>query len=127
MFPLPNTMSEADQKDERYVPGQSCPYCFKTPAEQMAFNIAQRHEAIRRATTPLPGTQPRENYKSINVPRDCDGATMLDALCRVVKQAPRTYWESECARGLVVDVDRKPVAATQIVRAGERYRICFQT
>ena len=50
---------------------------------------------------------------------------MLDALCRVVKQAPREYWESECARGLVVDLERKPVAATQIVRAGERYRHLF--
>jgi RluA family pseudouridine synthase len=91
----------------------------------MALTIAQRHEAIRRVTTPLPGSEPRENYKSINIPKDCDGATMLDALCRVVKQAPRKYWEDECARGLVVDRERKPIAATQIVRAGERYRHLF--
>ena len=77
-FRCQTPLSEADQKDERYVPGQSCAYCFKTPAEQMALNIAQRHEAIRRATTPLPGSEPRENYKSINVPKDCDGATMID-------------------------------------------------
>ncbi len=124
-FRCQTPLSEADQKDKRYVPGQSCAYCFKTPAEQMVLNIALRHEAIRRATNPLPGSQPRENYKSINVPKDCDGATMLKALCRVVKQAPRAYWETECARGLVVDLDRKPVAAQQIVRAGERYRHLF--
>jgi UPF0176 protein len=124
-FRCQTPLTEADQKDKRYVPGQSCAYCFKTPAEQMALNIAQRHEAIRRATTPLPGSVPRENYKSINVPKDCDGATMIDALCRVVKQAPRAYWETECARGLVVGLDRKPVAVTQIVRAGERYRHLF--
>jgi UPF0176 protein len=124
-FRCQTPLSEADQNDKRYVPGQSCAYCFKTPAEQMALNIAQRHEAIRRATTPLPGSQPRENYKSINVPKDCDAATLLEALCRVVKQAPRAYWETECARGLVVDLDRQPVATTQIVRAGERYRHLF--
>jgi UPF0176 protein len=124
-FRCQTPLSEADQKDKRYVPGQSCPYCFKTPTEQMALTIAQRHEAIRCVTNPLPGSQPRENYKSINVPKDCDGATVLDALCRVVKQVPQAYWESECARGLVVDVDRKPAAATQIVRSGERYRHLF--
>jgi len=124
-FRCQTPLSEAEQGDDRYVPGQSCPYCFKTPAEQMAQTITQRHEAIRRAVTPLPGSAPRENYKSINVPKDCDGATMLAALGRVVKHMPASYWEDECARGLVVDLERQPVAATQIVRAGERYRHLF--
>ena len=124
-FRCQTPLSEADQQHERYVPGQSCSYCFKTPTEQMALNIAQRHEAIRRVTMPLPGSEPRENYKSINVPKDCDGATMLEALCRVVKQVPSAYWENECARGLVVNLEREPIAATQIVRAGERYRHLF--
>jgi UPF0176 protein len=124
-FHCQTPLTEAEQHDERNVPGRSCPYCFKTPAEQTALTIARRHEAVQRAITPLPGSQPRENYKSINVPQDCDGATMLDALCRVVKQAPRAYWENECVRGLVVNLEREPVAATQIVRAGERYRHLF--
>jgi UPF0176 protein len=124
-FRCQTPLSEADQNDKRYVPGQSCPFCFKTPAEQMALTLAQRHETIHRVTNPLPGSVPRENYKSINVPKDCDGVTMLDALCRVVKQVPREYWENECARGLVVNLQREPIAATQIVRAGERYRHLF--
>src|ERR1017187_3638922 len=45
----------------------------------MALNIAQRHEAIRRAVTPLPGREPQNNYKSINVPENCDGTTLLEA------------------------------------------------
>ena len=91
----------------------------------MTTDIAERHEAIRRVTTPLPGSEPRENYKPINVPQDCDGATMLEALCRMVKQLSQAYWEEECARGLVVNLEHEPVAATQIVRAGERYRHLF--
>jgi len=91
----------------------------------MAADIAERHEAIRRVTTPLPGSHPRENYKPINVPQDCDGATMLAALGRMVKQLPQSYWEDECSRGLVVNLEREPIAATQIVRAGERYRHLF--
>ena len=125
-FRCQTPLSEADQQDERYVPGQSCAYCFKTPAERMALNIAQRHEAMRRAFTPLPGRVPRDHYKSINVPEDCDGKTLLAALGRVVKNVSRAHWESECARGLVANLEHEPMAATRIVRAGERYRHIFR-
>lgn len=124
-FRCQTPLSEADQQDERYVPGQSCPFCFKTPAEQRAFNLARRHEAVRRAITPLPGSLPRDNYKSINVPEDCDGKTLLEALCRVVKNVSSVQWEVECARGLLQNQEQQAVAATQVVRAGERYRHIF--
>ncbi|MEI9864330.1 MAG: pseudouridine synthase [Limisphaerales bacterium] len=114
-------LTEADQNDARYISGQSCPYCFKTPAEQMALNIAQRHESIHRAITPLPGSQPHDNFKPINVPVDCNGKTLLHTLCRIVTHVPASYWEAECARGLLVNSKREAMVATQIVHAGERY------
>jgi RluA family pseudouridine synthase len=88
-------------------------------------NFTERHEAICRAFTPLPGSQPRDNYKPVNISEECDGQTMLDALCCVVKHLPVAYWETECARGLILNQKHEPVAATQIVRAGERYRHIF--
>jgi len=124
-FKCQTPLTEADQKDARYVPGHSCPYCFKTPAEQTAASIARRHEAIRRVFTPLPGSQPRDNYKSINVPEDCDGRTLLETLCRVVKNVSSEEWMTEIARGLVMDPNQEPATATQIVRAGQRYRRIF--
>jgi RluA family pseudouridine synthase len=87
----------------------------------MALNIAQRHEAIHRAITPQPGSQPRDNFKPVNVPEDCDGKTLLQTLCRIVAHVPTSYWEAECARGLLVNLQREKISATQIVRAGERY------
>src|SRR5450755_3946240 len=92
-FRCQTPLSEADQKDARHVSGQSCPYCFKTPAEQMALTIAQRHAAIARAITPLPGSQPHDNFKPVNVPEDCDGKTLLQTLCRIVAHVPASYWE----------------------------------
>jgi RluA family pseudouridine synthase len=87
----------------------------------MALDIAQRHAAIARAVTPLPGSQPRDNFKPVNVPEDCDGKTLLQTLCRIVAHVPASYWEEECARGLLVNLKREKISATQIVRAGERY------
>ncbi|HVU08794.1 MAG TPA: sulfurtransferase [Verrucomicrobiae bacterium] len=120
-FKCQTPLSETDQKDSRYVPGQSCPFCFKTPAEQMAANIVRRHAEIARVTSPLPGSAPYDNFKPINVPADCDNRALLTALCRVVKNVSAAEWEKEFARGLVLNTKHEPVTATQIVRAGEQF------
>ena len=118
-------LTKAEQEDVRYVPGKSCPHCFKTPEQQMALTLAARHEAIRRATDPLPGSEPYDNYRPINVPAQCDGATLAEALASVVRHIPADEWAAECARGLVVDANLEPAPATRIVRAGERFRHKF--
>lgn len=120
-FRCQTPLTEADQKDPRYVSGQSCPFCFKTPAEQMAATIARRHEALARAISPLPGSVPYDNFKPVNVPEDCDDQTLLETLCRVVKSVSAAEWETECARGLVLNSRHEPVTPDKNVRAGERY------
>ncbi len=124
-FRCQTPLSEADQKDSRYVSGQSCPFCFQTPAEQMAESISQRHAAIQRAITPLPGSVPYDNFKPVNVPADSDEKTLIEVLCRIVAHVGVEYWRKEFAAGLIVDMDGAPVAAEKIVRAGERYRHKF--
>ena len=124
-FRCQTPLSADDQKDPRHVPGQSCPFCFQTPAEQMAATIAQRQAAIARVISPLPGSVPRDNFKPVNVPADCDGKTLLETLCRIVPHISASHWADECARGLVVDQNNAAVAAGAIVRAGERYRHKF--
>ena len=114
-------LSEADQRHEHYEPGQSCPYCFKSPAEHMAASIARRHEQISRLIVPLPGSQPHDHFKPVNVPAQCDGQRLLDALCRVVSHIPADIWEEHCSQGLVLNAERQPALASQVVRAGERY------
>jgi len=119
-------LNAEEQADPRYVAGKSCPHCFKTPEEQMAATIAARHEAIQRAVNPLPGRTPYENILPVNVPEDCDGRTLIDTLCRVVKHVPREEWELEFARGLILDQHRAPlVDMNKTVRAGERYLHLF--
>jgi UPF0176 protein len=114
-------LSKEEQDDPRYVPGESCPHCFKTGAQRMAETIARRHQAILKATTPLPGSTPYDNYRPVTVPADVDGQIVLDALCRVVRHMSADEWRRECERGLVVDRRREAVSANQLVRAGERY------
>ena len=120
-FSCQTPLSKEEQEDSRFVLGKSCPYCFKTAEEQMKANIAERQKAIRRSVTPLPGSVPYDNFRPVTVPLECDGKTLLDALCAVVKHIPREEWAEECAKGLIVDNSRKPALGSRIVRAGEFY------
>lgn len=114
-------LTAEEQADPRYTAGKSCPHCFKTPEQRIAETISARHEAIRRVTTPLPGSVPYENFLPVNVPQECDGQPLIDALCRVVRHMPREEWEREFAFGLVLNTRHETIASSQTVRAGERY------
>src|SRR5207248_1832292 len=114
-------LTAQEQQDERYVAGKSCPYCFKTSLEQMALNIAKRQEAIRRATTPLPGSVAYDNFRPVTVPKECDGFTLIEFLCATLRHVPRAEWERLVESGLLLGPDRQPATRDQAVSAGERY------
>lgn len=114
-------LSTADQQDPRYVPGQSCPSCFKTEAEQMALTIVRRELAIAKASTPLPGSEPYDNFRPFNICARYDGQTLLDTLCGVFPHLAPEHWQQRFAQRLLLDSNRKPVTAEHRVRAGERY------
>ena len=120
-FNCQTPLTKEETKDARYVPGKSCPYCFKTPEEQLKLTLARRHEAIARLTRPLPGSVPYDNFRPIIVPECCDGQTVLDAFCQVVRHVSREEWAAECERGLILNNSREAVAASHHVRAGEFY------
>lgn len=110
-----------EQRDERFVKGVSCPYCYKTTEQHQADVIAQRHAAIRAVTTPLPGSQPYDNHRPVNVPAEAEGKTLVDFLSHIFAHTPAAEWQTLCNRGRFLNADEQPVGADQVVRAGERY------
>jgi RluA family pseudouridine synthase len=124
-FGCQTPLSATDQQHAHYVPGECCPYCFKTPAEHMAGNIARRHEQISRLTAPLPGSQPYDHYKPVTVPAKCDGQRLSDTLCELFSHVPAETWRQRFAHGRVLNGAGQPVLASQVVRAGERYQNKF--
>ncbi len=124
-FKCRTPLNGEDQAHPHFEVGKSCPYCFKTPAEHMAVMIARRHEQLTRIIVPLPGSAARDHLRPISMPAECDGMTLLDALCRIVKHVPAQEWAARCAAGFMLDGDGRPAAATTIVRGGERYQHKF--
>lgn len=110
-----------DLLDPRFQKAISCPYCYATDDEQQARTLAKRHEQLRRATNPLPGCAPYDNQRPLIVPATCEGFTLLDFLSTILKHVPREEWAALIAAGRMLNRQEQPVAADQIVRAGERY------
>lgn len=121
-FNCQSPLTRDEQQHEHYVEGRSCPYCFKTEAELMTECIARRHEQIRQLEVSLPGSQPQDQFKPVNVPAECDGKTLLEALCRVAAFLPADGWQQRCDEGRVLDDAGRTALASRTVRAGERFR-----
>jgi len=120
-FKCLSPLSEADQRDERYVPDKSCPYCFQTRAEQMAARIEMRESAVRQAATPLPGSKAYDNFRPLTIPLDQDGQTILAALGAIFSHSEPEKWGQIFQNKHLLGRDKNPVDPEQIVRSGERY------
>lgn len=87
----------------------------------MVATIARRHEQLERIITPLPGSEPRDHFRPLNIPVGCDGQRLLDALCHVVRHMSAAEWQARCVQGFVLDASRNPIDCNRIVRTGEQY------
>jgi RluA family pseudouridine synthase len=114
-------LTVADQQDPRYVPEQSCPYCYLTDAQQMAQTLAKRESAIRRVTAPLPGSVPYDNDRPLKISAKQDGRQLLHALGEIFPHLTPEFWQDRFDRRLMLHANGQSVDAEQCVRAGEVY------
>lgn len=114
-------LTVADREDSRYVPSRSCPYCFVTESEQLIRTLAARDAAIQRATTPLPGSTPYDNYRPLKISAKQHGLPFLRALGEIFTHLAPEYWLERFAENLILDHKRRAVTADTRVQSGEVY------
>ena len=119
-FKCLSPLTAGEQQDPRYVPGRSCPWCYRSEAEQAGQMLRDRNQAIHDAVHPLPGSVPADIFRPLRVPRECEGLSVLDTFCRLVGHLPASYWEGECGAGNLLDSRHQVLGATHTVHAGER-------
>ncbi len=112
-------LSIEDQQLETYVPTVSCRYCFKNDAEKMEAAIADRNTAIKQVIDPLPGSQPYDNIRPMNIAAKFEGHTTIHFLTGMHPHLGDAYWLDECRGGRIV-YKETPLAETDRVRAGWR-------
>jgi UPF0176 protein len=119
-FACQTPLTAEEQGDTRHVPNVSCPHCYKSDADQMAERIAARHEALKRVTSPLPGSIPYENRRPLRIPGEHDGKAILEVLHSLFSHSDFA-WEELMANGGVLDPRGRPASPDQVVRAGEEW------
>jgi len=119
-FACQSPLTAEDQEDPRFVPQVSCPYCYKSTEEQEAEVLAQRHEAIRRITTPLPGSVPYDNIRPLNIPEKAHDKTLLEFLCEIFPHISAEEWATRCELGRFTNEMGTALAADYRLTAGER-------
>ncbi len=113
-------LTEDEQADTRYVPGRSCPHCYRDPGELSRAACAARETDFLRVADPLPGSVPYENLRPVSVPAAHDRSTLLDFLCGIFSHISRDEWLAVIHDGSMVDVAGNALAEDAIVRAGQR-------
>lgn len=118
-FACQAVLTREEATSPKFVEGVSCPRCWRSPDESMAELIARRHDAIRAATTPLPGSVPYDNVRPISVPLRLDGYGVLDFFDAMHTHLSRDEWREACMNGHVV-CRGEVVRPGRMVRAGDR-------
>ena len=113
-----------EQASATYVPGQSCPHCYRDPAESLATTLAARNARLRAFTRPLPGSVPYTNRRPIHIPATADGQRLIDHLVQTYAFVDPTAWQARFRQGLLRRDDH-PVEEQQRVAAGECYEHLF--
>lgn len=108
-----------DQQSEKYDPPNHCPHCYQEPEARQRELLEERENLLAKLTTPLPGSQPYDNIRPMNVPLKMDGRTAVEFLCEMHPHLTSVFWNEECTEGRVQYKDQ-PLSANDIVQASWR-------
>jgi len=119
-FACQSPLTREDQQSERFVPGESCPHCYREEAVRGREAAARRQQKLNGHFQVLPGSVAYDNERPINVPQRLEGVTLAEFLTAMHPHIGRGEWEAKCAAGRIA-YQGIPARAARIVKAGERY------
>jgi RluA family pseudouridine synthase len=108
-----------DQKSPLYKPPNGCPSCYSSPDQERSERMTDLNQQLTLATTPLPGSQPYDNVRPMNVPLRFDHQPVIDFLLGMHTQLGREFWQKSCDEGRV-RYKQRPLSADESVRSGWR-------
>lgn len=85
-----------------------------------AAAITAMEDALRRVSTPLPGSRMRENRRPINITAMHDRWRLLDVLVDRFPHISAAEWAARCDAGRMVDRDGRVCGRDLVVRAGNQ-------
>ena len=126
-FACQAVLTEADTRDPRYVRGESCPHCYRSPESIKAQQFALRKKAILDLARSQPGSTEYENVRHIFVPRRCAGSKLIEFLTARNPRIRESKWREWIENQDIVHVSsnwqqRRPIKPETVIRDGD----CFE-
>jgi RluA family pseudouridine synthase len=113
-------LTHQQQQSSQYVVGESCPRCYRSPAEKMIDQIAIRHRQLETMAKCLPGSKPHAQQRPIRIPSRLDGCRLIDCLIQMFPQIPEDQWQQTFDESRILD-GNIPARAARRVRSGEQF------
>lgn len=92
---------------------------------QPAAHLAAREAVLRKLSNPLPGAEPRDNHRPINIRAAHDRWRLIDALAARFPQITLEEWEHRCDAGRILNAMGTVCGKEYQVRAGEQLSQVF--
>ena len=111
------TLTPEERASDQFEEGQTCPHCWRPPAEKWAAQVKKRNRWLAEAASPLPGSVPYENSRPIRVSGRHDGLLLLTFLESMRVSVTPEEWLASIETGAL----RRDGVALQegdVVRAG---------
>ncbi len=108
-----------DLLSDKYEPGECCPYCFRTDEEKMTMAIDSRNQQLAAFASPLPGSQPYDNRRPLNVPLKFDQRTAIEFVSELHSHLTLAHWQNEFSNGRIL-YKQQPLSEETVVRSGWR-------
>ena len=112
-------LTAEDQQSPLYDPPNSCAKCYVADDKKLQETLVRKKEQIRAATNPLPGAEPYNNVRPVNVSLKFDQFKCLDMFLELHGHVEDGYWEKEFELGRII-YKGEPMRPDAIVRAGNR-------
>jgi len=96
-----------------------CPYCYRSEEETLQQRISQRMKRFREICGQLPGSEPYDNHRPLNVPLRFCGRRVEDFLTAYHPHVDSSYWQDEVKQQKILYRDQ-PVEPGSEVWAGQR-------
>lgn len=110
-------LTPTDQESADYLPGQQCPYCAQITRQRTQRQREKRAAILASFRQQLPGSQPYENVRPLNVPGRYAGLTLIDFVDQFHPHLGRSFWEEVIAQGRL-QLGHRPLRAEDIVQEG---------
>jgi RluA family pseudouridine synthase len=82
--------------------------------------LEQRNAKIMSMSRPLPGSQPYDNYRPINIPERLQGRTLWECALELYSHVPPQQWEEWFRAGQILAAG-EPARKCRRVRSGEQF------